>query len=388
MPRHNNVKAKAPIALSLFSGAGGLDIGLRGAGFDILACVEKDPHCCDTLRLAAQRDHLSTYVVEGDIREVLPESLRRQLRLRRGELDLLAGGPPCQSFSQIGKRGSLADDRGMLLFQMVRFAEEFRPKIVLIEQVKGVLTAPDASGRPGSVLERLIQGFQELGYTTTYRTLNAADYGVPQLRRRVFVVATRGRSTFQFPAPTHAPRDQITPLFPLLPYFTVGQALAGLPEPARGNNAVPLDGHADITPAGDRARIHGVAEGSHLARELHLPAEQRQNLTRKDTTKFLRLSRSRPSNTLRCGEIFFHPTEDRYLTPREYMRIHTYPDDYYLCGPIRGRSGQAKNLDQHRQVANSVPPILALRLGEAIRQGLACPRSSKSSAIRLTTTLS
>lgn len=385
MAKVSEPKSEQHKAISLFSGAGGMDIGLRQAGFSILACVEHDPHCCDTLRLNAQRERLQTQVFESDIRQLDPAELRIKVGLKVGELDLLAGGPPCQSFSQIGKRGSLTDERGLLLFQMLRFAEEFKPKAILVEQVKGLLSAADVSGVPGSVLETLISGFEKLDYRTKYRTLNAAEYGVAQLRKRVFIVAVRSPYTFAFPAPTHAPANDVTTLFPLPPFNTVGQVIAGLPAPVNGNSPVPSDSHKDVTPLGDRTRIHGVPEGSHLAREVLLPAEQRRNLSRKDTTKFLRLSRERPSNTLRCGEIFFHPLEDRYLTPREYLRIHGYPDEYLLCGPIRGRSGQVKNLDQHRQVANSVPPLLARRLAETIRQGLTCPNSSKSSVTRLKT---
>ncbi|MBU4429915.1 MAG: DNA cytosine methyltransferase, partial [Verrucomicrobia bacterium] len=95
------------------------------------------------------------------------------------------------------------------------------------------------------------------------------------------------------------------------------------------------------------------------------------NLTKKDTTKYRRLHRLEPSLTLRCGEIFFHPVEDRYLTPREYLRLHRYPDEYILCGPIRSRSGTVKNLDQHRLVANSVPPPLAQVVAAQIAKVLA-----------------
>ena len=127
-----------------------------------------------------------------------------------------------------------------------------------------------------------------------------------------------------------------------------------------------LDSHVDVTPERDRERIAQVPEGAHLAAQTHLDKELRCNLTSKDTTKYLRLHRKRPANTLRCGEIFYHPTEDRYLTPREYMRIHGYHDDYILKGPIRSRTGTVKNLDQHRQIANSVPPPLAKILGSQI----------------------
>jgi DNA (cytosine-5)-methyltransferase 1 len=200
-----------------------------------------------------------------------------------------------------------------------------------------------------------------------WKVITAADYGVPQLRQRVFIISTLKPNGFQFPPPTYSPAAKITPLFPLPHYVTVGEAIEGLGEPYRQRNGyIPENSHLDVTPDGDRYRIHGVPEGSHLAAQTHLPKEQRCNLTKKDTTKFKRLSRQEPSNTLRCGEIFFHPLEDRYLTPREYMRLHGYPDEYLLRGPIRGRSGRVRFLDQHRQVANSVPPPVAHVLAEAI----------------------
>ena len=105
-----------------------------------------------------------------------------------------------------------------------------------------------------------------------------------------------------------------------------------------------------------------------------LVLEQIGGLTKKDTTKFLRLDRNRPSNTLRGGEIFYHPIEDRYLTPREYMRIHGYPDNYVLRGPIRGRTGAVRDLDQHRQIGNSVPPPLAKAVAIKIKEIIVCQK--------------
>jgi DNA (cytosine-5)-methyltransferase 1 len=367
-------------ALSLFSGAGGMDVGIKQADFEVLACVEVDPHCCETLRVAATREKRKTLILEDDIRTVEPENLMEYLGLKAGELDLLCGGPPCQAFSQIGKRQALEDERGMLLFEMVRFAKVFRPKAILIEQVKGLLTAQTPDGKVGGVFEKLLDDLQDLDYVPKWKVILAADYGVPQLRQRVFIVATEKPNGFEFPPPTHGHGKQTVSLFPLPPYRTVGDALEGLSEPLPIKSYQPEDSHLDVTPEGDRRRIHGVPEGSHLAKELHLPAEQRCNLTKKDTTKFKRLSRLEPSNTLRCGEIFFHPLDDRYLTPREYMRIHGYPDDYLLKGPIRGRSGRVRSLDQHRQVANSVPPPLAYVLAKSIRRTIECQNSLKFSA--------
>lgn len=357
-------------ALSLFSGAGGIDIGIRNAGFSILACVERDPFCCETLRANMSRESLNTRVIEDDIRNIDPTTFMLGLGLKTGELDLLFGGPPCQAFSQIGKRLSIQDERGMLLFEMPRFAKVFRPKVVLIEQVKGLFNAHDHEGVVGGVFTMILRDLEELGYKTKWQLMLAANYGVPQMRQRVFIVATREDVCFNFPDPTHVSVNDAKPLFDLPIHRTVGDVISNLPTPASRDNYDAEDSHIDITPAGDRYRIHGVPEGSHLAAQHHLPVEQRQNLTKKDTTKFRRMSRTIPAITLRCGEVFFHPTEDRYLTVREYMRIHTYPDTYILKGAIRGRSGQVKNLDQYRQIANSVPPLLAEHLGRAIMECL------------------
>lgn len=372
-------------AISLFSGAGGMDIGVQKAGFNILACIERDPYCCETLRANAQREGRDTLVVEADIRAVDPVQLMGTLAIEPGDLDLLCGGPPCQAFSQIGKRLSLSDERGMLLFEMVRFAKVLRPKAILIEQVKGLLNAPDHDGRPGGAFEMLLRELQDLDYVPKWKVVRATDYGVPQMRQRIFIVCMLKRNEFEFPMPTHVASTDELPLFALPRYRTVGEALEDLPPPVAKEDYQGEDSHVDITPAGDRRRIHGVPEGEHLAAQLHLPDEQRCNLTRKDTTKFRRMSRDQPAITLRCGEVFFHPTEDRYLTVREYMRIHSYPDSYILKGPIRGRSGRVRLLDQYRQVANSVPPLVAEKISAAIRQVLLDQKRQIEEEIEVTT---
>jgi DNA (cytosine-5)-methyltransferase 1 len=344
--------------LSLFSGAGGFDLGATQAGVNVRGCIEIDRFAVETLRANFESDSNGPFIHHGSIEDVDLEAFSKQSGIYPGELDVLFGGPPCQTFSQIGKQASLDDPRGLLLFQMVRFAEFFMPKTVVIENVKGLLSATGPAGRKGEVLESLVSSLENLGFNVNWKVLDSSNYGVAQNRHRLFIV---GALDFEptFPQPTHSEPDLLNP--DAIPKLSVGEVLIGLGSPEiKGSERE--DSHIDGTPAGDRRRISGVPEGSFLAACEFLPQEQRGKLTKKDSTKFRRLSNSGRSNTLRCGEIFFHPNEDRYLTPREYLRVHGYPDEFVLKGPIRGRSGQAKELDQHRLVANSVAPPVASEL--------------------------
>lgn len=313
-----------------------------------------------------------------DIRDYRPEKLLKQLELAPGELDLLAGGPPCQSFSLIGSRNSLNDERGILLFTMIDYASVFLPKAILIEQVKGLLSAKGPDGKSGSVMTTLIGALSDLGYNVRYRVLRAADYGAPQLRDRVIIVALKDAGEFEFPEPSHCdlanPSIKQPSLFDQkMPYITVQDAIADLPSPPRKGDKLPdIPSHIDVTPKRDRERINGVPEGECLARQFHLPKDQRMRLDpEKDTTKFRRMAWGKPALTLRGGEAFYHPSENRYLTPREYMRLHGFSDTHLLFGPIRARSGTVKDLDQHRLVANAVPPPLAHAVGRQIRRFIA-----------------
>jgi len=339
---------KQGLAISIFSGAGGLDVGVDQAGFRTICAIEKDPHCTDTLRANAKRGKL---IVELDVRAIDPAGLMGALGLSRGELSLLHAGPPCQPFSQAGKKKGIHDERGPLIFEVARFAEAALPEAILIEQVDGIL-------KSGGVIEELLKRLKKLNYGVGLRVMNAADAGVPQIRRRLIITAMQNQNP--------ALQMSISK-----PPPTVADAIRDLPKPvsAEGEDA-SIENHIDKTPLRDRERISFVGEGSWLAKEKSAPPDIRRNLTRKDTTKFRRLAWNEPSLTLRCGEIFYHPRENRYLTPREYMRIQGFLDNYVLRGPIRGRTGQVTNLDQHRQVANSVPPPLAKRAAQAIKSQL------------------
>ncbi len=359
-------------ALSLFSGAGGMDLGVLQAGFDIVCCVERDKFCCETLRENISRANNNTQVFHADIKQIEPSNLNV------GRIDLLFGGSPCQAFSLAGKKLSLKDERGELLFEFIRFARAVKPSAIMIEQVKGFLTAKDLTGKVGGVFDTFVTGLENLGYVVKWQVMSALEFGVAQKRERIFLVALI-HDKFNFPSPTHGKPGNLF----LPPFKTVGEVINDLPPPKKKSDTteIPEESHIDVTPPRDKQRIHGVPEGKYLSSQSHLPKEQLGGLTRKDTTKFLRLDRNKPSNTLRGGEIFFHPVEDRYLTPREYMRIHGYPDDYILRGPIRGRSGTVKDLDQYRQVSNSVPPPLAKAVAEKIWEALSCQKSANCSVI-------
>lgn len=365
--------------ISLFSGIGGLDEGMHQAGFTPVFCAELDDNAFKSLQHWCERRKLSP-MLGRDINAINPVELKKTLGLSVNELDLLAGGPPCQSFSLIGSRRALEDDRGLLLLKMVEFARVFKPKAVMIEQVKGLLSAKGADGKSGSALSSIISELEEIGYSVSYKVLRAADYGAPQLRDRVFIIGLFGSKKFKFPEPTHYDPDKESDQKVLFrngkPYLSVRDAIGDLPSPSRKNETPAIPSHVDITPSRDAERIMHVPEGECLARQLHLPIELRQRLNpEKDTTKFRRMSWSSPALTLRGGEAFYHPKEHRYLTPREYLRIHGFEDDHILFGPIRARSGNVRDLDQHRLVANAVPPPLAKAVAEEIYSQISKPNS-------------
>ena len=343
---------RKPCAISLFAGAGGLDIGVDAAGFRTICAVEHDPHCVSTLL----RNAKGKAVWQVDVRALDPQGMGTSLDLQPGELRLLHGGPPCQPFSQIGKKAGIKDPRGQLAFQMVRFAQEMRPAAVLIEQVPKFLDTPATNDM--TMLDVLSEEFAHIGYDLQATVLDAADCGVPQKRKRAMIVAVPEGQAFDFPM---VGQQQPT---------TVGEAINDLPD------AVPPDceplapNHIDITPPRDRHRISFVAEGEWLSKAAGAPPDVVQRLTPKDSTKFRRLHRDHPALTLRCGEALYHPFENRYLTPREAARIQGFPDTHIFVGPIRRRTGVVRDLDQHRQVANAVPPPLAKAVAATIKSAL------------------
>lgn len=208
-------------AISLFSGAGGMDCGFSRAGFDVKLAVEIDSACCDTLRLNCPE----TRVLEESVVNLSGAELLDKAGIAEGELDLLFGGPPCQSFSLAGKRGGTDDDRGKLVFEFVRLVRETVPKAFVMENVKGMVNW-DKGSAVRSVIDDITKpietsGGENVEYRVKMKVLNAADYGVPQNRERFILVGNRVGRDFDFPDATHGNEER--------PFSTVGDSILNLP---------------------------------------------------------------------------------------------------------------------------------------------------------------
>ena len=218
--------------ISLFSGAGGLDIGFQRAGFETAVMVEYDPSCCRTLR--ANMPNIP--VIEGDVNKITTEEILKAGNLKPLEAALVIGGPPCQSFSLAGKRMGLNDPRGKLVLEYIRVVREALPVGFVMENVRGLL-----NWEGGRALEAILtEASQPIDYNgriykyqVKYQILNSADYGVPQFRERIFIVGNRINVDFDFPQATHGDikSEEVVDLFghKIKPFVTVEEAIGSLP---------------------------------------------------------------------------------------------------------------------------------------------------------------
>lgn len=214
--------------ISLFSGAGGLDLGFEQAGFEVVVAVEADPSCCDTLR----KNKPNLKVIEGDVSKITGNQILKAAGLKRSEAALVIGGPPCQPFSLAGKRMGLDDERGSMILEFSRLVHEILPKAFVMENVKGML-----NWEKGKAIEAVLNEFREPAkyrnkkyiYDVSYSVLNAVDFGVPQKRERLFIVGNRLGKEFKFPEATHCSSDLLN-LDSRLPYQTSWDAIGNLPD--------------------------------------------------------------------------------------------------------------------------------------------------------------
>lgn len=307
----------------MFSGAGGLDLGLIRAGHEIVWANDADEDCVRTYRR-----NIGEHIVAGDIRRITARDIP--------DADLVVGGFPCQGFSCANLLRSEADDRNELYLQFLRVLRVKRPRYFLAENVRGLLSL---SG--GRVMEMILSDFRGAGYHVDYQVFDTADYGVPQRRRRVIIIGRRLDFADglwpAFPAPTHAEDPAPTQQ----KWVSIGAALKGIPEPEM---ALGIPNHVC----------------------------SRYKVTNRNFTGHRRTDPDRPSPTILArgngkGGVcaLQHPGNHRRLSVRESAIIQTFPSDFEFVGSLNST---------YRQVGNAVPVLFAQRLGEALRLIASAPR--------------
>lgn len=345
-----------PEVVSLFSGLGGLDLGLEAAGWECVFATDIDARAIESLEankgFSLQNGSKflhSAQIERADIRDLAGAEVLAKVGRRRGDITLLAGGPPCQSWSSAGHQLGFDDPRGRLIGEYLRVAAELDCRYLLFENVRGLVTARGADGVPGSALAWLREQLFARGWQTRVELLNAADYGVPQRRVRVVLVGFRAGDAPEMPPPSHAKEAGFDGL---LPWRTLGACLSEVPPPTQdeiirptGKLAVELEAippGSGVKSPGKREATRpgghwGYKQGAFVA-DLELPARTVTANAQQDWVKD-------PATGL------------RKLTPRECAAIQTFPEGWALAG---GRS------DQYRLVGNAVPPLLAYAVGSAL----------------------
>jgi len=362
-----------PIGIDLFAGAGGLSLGFEQAGFDIAAAVEIDPVHCAT----HEYNFPLCKTICASVTDISGDEIRRLAGLGDRAIDVVFGGAPCQGFSMIGKR-ALDDPRNQLVFHYVRIVAELKPTYCVFENVKGLTL-----GKHSEFLNELIEALGEAGYDVAlpYQVLNAADYGVPQDRKRLFLLGTRrGHKPAVYPTP-------------LTERVTVGEAIGDLPDANTfdeliHSDAVRTNWHTEASYA---RRLRGQeldpndfsyarefdqylltsslrTEHTALSQERFLATEQGKT---EPISRFRKLPTDGLCNTLRAGTDSargaftsprpIHPDFPRVITVREAARLHSFPDWFRF---------HATKWHGFRQIGNSVPPLLGRAIASSIMEAL------------------
>ena len=387
-------------AMDLFAGAGGLSEGLREAGFHPVYANEVDPVYASTYA----RNNGSTVVDAGDIRALDAARVREALNLNRGDLDLIAGGPPCQGFSINAPSRRADDQRNHLFREFLRFVEEFLPRAVLIENVPGLV-----SFSQGTTLQAILDALEMAGYRSDVRILYAPHFGVPQTRWRTVIIGLRAGSDVDaaaaFPEPLHdAPaRVNFTSVFgtrslvslpasaPALRHTTIADAIGDLPGLRNGESCDPASPYRSAPQNSYQLSMRESATGvfNHEAPKLSainlrrlehippggnwtdipfelLPKGMKRARPSDHTKRYGRACPDGLSSTIltKCDPhwgAYFHYQQDRAFTVREAARLQSFPDRFRFYG---------SRVAQYEQVGNAVPPLLARAVGLSIRRAL------------------
>lgn len=338
-------------AISLFSGAQGLDIGLSMAGIDIVLGQDIESSCVQTMAANGHK------CLRGDIRGIKTETLLMHADMVCGEPFLVCGGPPCQPFSTAGKRLGINDPRGSLFVDFVRIIDEMRPRFFIMENVKGLLSAKlkNTNGEfTGTrVLDIILEAFEKLHYRTVYGILDAVNYGVPQFRERFVLIGSRDNENIFLPVPTHFQIHQNA----CNRWVTLSQIIKDLED---------SPGDCESFSENRLKYLRLVPEGGNWR---DLPPDILQDAMGGAYASgggkvgfYRRLSYSQPSPTIVTSPVqkatmMCHPTRDRPLSVAEYARIQQFPDSWIIAGTMQER---------YKQIGNAVPVGLAHAIGDAI----------------------
>jgi DNA (cytosine-5)-methyltransferase 1 len=350
---------RVPTLVDLFSGAGGFSVGFERAGFKTILGLDIHRAAAETF----MRNFPKAGFILGDARRVPVEPVLEATAGTRP--DVITAGVPCQGFS-LNNRKRCADDRRNYLFlEVIRFAETLRPKALVIENVPG-MASTRKGGTDLSFVQEVVFAVEELGYEVSFARLNAADYGVPQTRERVFFVGVEKGLRFEWPEPLRGPASSEK-----RPYVTVWEAIGDLPplEPGEGKREYTTEPHSAY------ARL--MRAGASQLFNHEAPLHDESTLKRIANTcpgeplyrsfkQRVRLDPKRPSPTVVAGGIrprffFAHLFQNRGLTVREQARLQSFPDTFiYEGGMVQGRV----------LTGNAVPPLLAEALARAIKRAL------------------
>jgi len=340
-----------PCAIDLFSGCGGMSLGLERSGFNVLLANDINEDALKTY----QHNFPKVKILKGDIRKINPNEIKHQIRKNR--VDVITAGPPCQGFSYAGARDP-DDPRNKLFRNLIKFVESFKPKIFVMENVPGLLTMQD-----GIVIRKIISEFSKLGYLVHVKTLLASDYGVPQGRKRIFIIGTNKPIPSEeiFPRKFKSNRVSAAQAISDLSFLGINEKseiyrlnrLSKYQKKMRGSNKV-LYNHESPNHSKRIQRRFSTIPAGHNGHDV---------LQRVGTSKhtYIKLNPKRSCHTITTlPEDFIHYSQNRIPTVRELARIQSFPDNFVFLGPRTTGGRQRKHgCPQYTQVGNAVPPLMA-----------------------------
>lgn len=344
MPKRSNISNRRPTAIDLFAGCGGLTVGLKGAGYRVVAAVEIDERARETYAL----NHPKVLLAGEDIRKTYPTRIMREVGLKKGELDLLAGCPPCQGFSRLRKRNRIRaarDDRNALIEDFARFVRVLKPKLVMMENVPGL----EDHYRFGALVKQL----ETLKYHVHFEVLDVADYGVPQRRKRLILVASLKK-----PPVLAKPEEGRQK--------TVWKTIGGLSEPGRSRD--PIHSIQEKRTAHVQAIIRAIpvdgGSRSDLPAKLRLKCHE-STTGFKDVYGRMAWDEVSPTITGGCHNPskgrFLHPVQNRTITLREAAMLQGFPKSYKF-NASHGKEAIAQ------LIGNALPPPFIEAHARALRR--------------------